>query len=99
MDNVADALVAAGKKENADFMKDGSLDDQIKKCMVDVIKSGIPTLTRKRGFFDLLGCDFMVTSDNELILLEINSNPALSLGKTCQAYCCVGTDHLLIVNV
>jgi hypothetical protein len=38
-------------------------------------------LAKKHGFFDLLGCDFMLNADNNLYLLEINTNPALSLGK------------------
>jgi hypothetical protein len=35
-------------------------------------------LLRKHGYFDLLGCDFMLTASNELNLLEVNTNPALS---------------------
>ena len=44
----------------------------------------MPKLTRKRGFFDLLGFDFMVCKSpqrgEKLKLLEVNTNPALSLG-------------------
>lgn len=64
-------------KHNAEFLRNG-LEDQIKKCLVHVLKASASTLMRKRGFFDLLGCDFMVTADNQLRLLEINSNPAMS---------------------
>jgi hypothetical protein len=37
---------------------------------------------RKRGYFDLLGLDFMLTPgpDNKLVLLEANTNPALCVG-------------------
>lgn len=65
-------------KHNADFIRT-QLDHEIKKCMVEVIKAAAPTLAKKRGYFDLLGCDFMLTSDNQLKLLEINTNPALTL--------------------
>jgi hypothetical protein len=65
-------------KHNAEYIRT-KLDHDIKKCMVDIMKAATPTLAKKRGYFDLLGCDFMVTSDNELKLLEVNSNPALSL--------------------
>ena len=37
---------------------------------------------RKHGYFDLLGCDFMITDDNQLLLIEINTNPALSLDNS-----------------
>ncbi|KAG8002861.1 Protein polyglycylase TTLL10 [Nibea albiflora] len=34
-------------------------------------------LDRKLGFFDLIGCDFMVDEDFKVWLLEMNCNPAL----------------------
>jgi len=49
--------------------------------MVDVLKAAVPKLSRKHGYFDLYGLDFMITNDNKLVLLEVNTNPALSLGK------------------
>jgi hypothetical protein len=50
---------------------------------------------RKHGYFDLLGCDFMITDDNQLFLLEINTNPALSLGsiRFLSLFCCPLTDE------
>lgn len=69
---------------SADYLIKGMLEHQIKQCFVDVVKSAVPSLIRKRGYFDLFGCDFMVTTDNELRLLEINSNPAMSLGNLKQ---------------
>lgn len=77
---IAASLRRVGKVTSAQFFESGELDRQIKLCMVDVIKAGMPTLLRRRGFFDLFGFDFMLTSENELKLLEVNSNPALSLG-------------------
>lgn len=44
----------------------------------------MPKLLRKKGFFDLYGFDFMVSTSplraDKLLLLEVNTNPALSLG-------------------
>ena len=45
----------------------------------------MPKLIRRSGFFDLLGLDFIVSTNKEragkLLLLEVNTNPALSLGE------------------
>lgn len=45
-------------------------------------QAGIPQFQRKRGYFDLLGFDFMVTAapENKLVLIEINTNPSLAVG-------------------
>lgn len=105
----------SGLSESAAYLR-GQLDDDIKRCMVDICKVNnfsspplpalllnlpflpsfllsplSPCLTssyfakascgkllRKHGFFDLLGCDFMLTESNQLHLLEVNTNPALS---------------------
>lgn len=85
MEMVATRLREKGYSKNADFIIGGQMDHQIKKCMVDIVKAGMPTLTRRRGFFDLFGCDFMLTVDNELKLLEVNSNPAMSVENTVLA--------------
>jgi D-alanine-D-alanine ligase-like ATP-grasp enzyme len=45
-----------------------------------VLKASVPKFMRKHGYFDLLGLDFMVSDDNKLVLLEVNTNPAMSLG-------------------
>jgi tubulin--tyrosine ligase like protein 10 len=45
------------------------------------MQAGNSKLLKKHGYFDLLGCDFMLSDDNKLFLLEINTNPALSLGE------------------
>lgn len=37
-------------------------------------------LLKKHGYFDLLGCDFMLSATNKLSMLEINTNPSLTLG-------------------
>ena len=38
-----------------------------------------PAILHREGFFDLFGLDFMVTAERKLYLLEVNTNPALSL--------------------
>ncbi len=86
-----------GKISSAEYLRH-QLDNDIKRCMVDVLKvsktfylffdwswfnlfqAGNIKLLKKHGYFDLLGCDFMLSEDNQLFLLEINTNPALSLG-------------------
>lgn len=78
---VADQLDAQGKTASANFMRH-EIDNCIKKCMVDVFKSAAAKFSRKPGYFDLLGFDFMVTDDNQLKLLECNTNPAMSLDNS-----------------
>jgi hypothetical protein len=69
-----------GKQSSCDYIKN-QLDHDIKLCMVDIMKACNQKLMKKHGYFDLLGCDFMITDDNQLSLLEINTDPALSLGN------------------
>ena len=57
------------------------MDHDIKMCMVDVLQAATPKFSRKHGYFDLFGFDFMITSSNKLVLIEVNTNPALSLGE------------------
>ena len=83
-DAVASLIEAQGNAAGAEFLRNG-IDDPIKKCMVDVIKASSSKLMRKHGFFDLLGFDFMISSENELVLLECNTNPALSLDNSTLA--------------
>jgi D-alanine-D-alanine ligase-like ATP-grasp enzyme len=51
-------------------------------CTGMCLQSATSKFMRKKGYFDLFGFDFMVTSDSQLKLIEVNTNPALSLG-TC----------------
>ncbi|CAB1334462.1 unnamed protein product [Coregonus sp. 'balchen'] len=50
-------------------------------------------LNRKLGYFDLIGCDFMIDDDFKVWLLEMNCNPALHtncevLKEFDSQYCC-----------
>jgi hypothetical protein len=78
---LADTLDACGLHSNAEFMRNG-LDHEIKLCLSDIAVASNSKLLKKHGYFDLLGCDFMVTTSNKLVLIEINSNPALSLDNS-----------------
>lgn len=80
MEDIADVLDRMGQGENAEFIRSGQLDHQIKLCLVDVMKASNHLFLRKHGYFDLLGCDFMMSKSNKVSLLEINTNPALTLG-------------------
>jgi hypothetical protein len=82
IEDIAQRLESIGKHENAKYMREG-LNMDVKRCMVDVMKACHNKLLRKDGFFDLFGLDFMVTSDNEMSLLEVNTNPALALDNDC----------------
>jgi hypothetical protein len=42
-------------------------------------------LLKRHGYFDLLGCDFMLTATNKLYMLEINTNPSLTLDNSTLA--------------
>jgi hypothetical protein len=67
----ADGLARA--EASAFFLLEG-LDGQICQCMTDVLQAAIPRFSKKDpGCFDLLGFDFMVTSDLQLKLLEVKS--------------------------
>lgn len=77
-------LEQQGNVEGANLLRN-HIDDQIMKCMVDVLTSAVSKLSRKHGYFDLLGFDFMISNANEVVLLEVNTNPALSLDNQCLA--------------
>lgn len=67
------------------------LDYEIVEILKEIVNASHKKFLRAHGYFDLLGCDFMVTRSeivdengeknikHGLKLLEINSNPALSL--------------------
>mmetsp|Transcript_21428 Transcript_21428/g.31037 ORF Transcript_21428/g.31037 Transcript_21428/m.31037 type:complete len:826 (-) Transcript_21428:53-2530(-) len=81
-EELVDAVERAGDVESAAFLRN-KINSEMKKCMVDIIKASNGLFIKKKGYFDLLGLDFMVTSapNNKAILLEANTNPALCVGK------------------
>jgi hypothetical protein len=83
--DVADNIEANGDVDSANFLRN-HLDEHIMQCMVDVLKAAMPKFIRKKGYFDLFGFDFMVSTapqgQDKLLLLEVNTNPALSLDNS-----------------
>lgn len=67
-----------GREANAAYIEQ-QLDADIMRCMADLLRASNHKFLRQHGYFDLLGCDFMITADNQLHLLEVNTNPAMSL--------------------
>merc|ERR1719428_1614535 len=53
------------------------LHHKMKSCMGWVYEASKNSLARKKGYFDLLGVDFLVGDDLQVYLLEINTNPAI----------------------
>jgi len=54
---------------------------KIKEIITYVIKTGSDKLTRKVGFYELIGCDFLLDDKYTPYLLEMNTNPALFTGN------------------
>ena len=84
LEDVAHRIEEAGNVTSARYLREEML-EQIKKCMTDVVRASSLKFMRKHGYFDLFGLDFMVTLDNKTMLLEANTNPALSLDNDCLA--------------
>ncbi|KAJ1441572.1 tubulin-tyrosine ligase/Tubulin polyglutamylase, partial [Ochromonadaceae sp. CCMP2298] len=75
---IAKGLDDIGKSDSAEYMRN-TLDHEIKLCLVDLLKASNHIFLKRHGYFDLLGCDFMLSASNKLSLLEVNTNPALTL--------------------
>lgn len=54
--------------------------DKIKDILAYVMKTANEKFTKKQGFYELLGCDFIIDEKLEPFLLEINTNPAIFTG-------------------
>ena len=54
-----------------------TLENKMKSSMAAVISAASSKFDRKGGCFDLFGFDFMVTAAMEVVLIEVNTNPAL----------------------
>ncbi|GMH69679.1 hypothetical protein TrST_g3785 [Triparma strigata] len=77
-DQLGEYLVANGKAESKEAAIE-DLNDKFQFVINSVLKSAKNKFNRKRGFFDLLGFDFMLSEDLSPVLLEVNTNPALHL--------------------
>lgn len=53
------------------------LKHKIKKIMIAVLAAANRKLMKKRGTYELLGCDILVSHDLQPYLLEVNTNPAM----------------------
>ena len=53
------------------------LKHKIKKIMIPVLAAANRKLMKKRGTYELLGCDILVGHDLQPYLLEVNTNPAM----------------------
>ena len=58
-------------------------ESDIDRILMDVAVASEDTINpnRRRNCFQLLGCDFMVTDNFEVVLIEINSNPCLEFSS------------------
>eukprot|EP01028_Stygiella_incarcerata_P000601 TRINITY_DN1089_c0_g1_i1.p2 TRINITY_DN1089_c0_g1~~TRINITY_DN1089_c0_g1_i1.p2 ORF type:complete len:718 (+),score=207.29 TRINITY_DN1089_c0_g1_i1:3793-5946(+) len=54
---------------------------QVQRIMRTAFESVRHRLERKAGFFDLIGCDFMIDENLKVWLIEMNTNPAIM--QTC----------------
>ena len=86
LEMICQRLEADGKHDNAAYLRERFLID-VKRCMVDVLKASHAKFIRKAGYFDLLGLDFMVTDDNQCMLIEANTNPALATTNDVMKEC------------
>lgn len=58
---------------------------QIKRILVVAYAAGDRKLMKKKGTYELMGCDFLVSNTLVPYLLEINTNPALFTDTKAQA--------------
>ena len=50
---------------------------KIKRILVSLFLLATKKLERKKGFFELYGCDFILDENLNPYLMDINSNPSL----------------------
>ena len=60
------------------------LTPQLRRVCSEVFQAAKPKLQRRRGFFELLGVDFLIDADLRPWLLEVNTNPALWVSSEVQ---------------
>jgi len=57
---------------------------RIKQILMYTVKTGLKKLDKKRGFYELLGCDILIDDKFNPYLIELNTNPALFLDTKVQ---------------
>lgn len=57
-----------------------ALSKRCQRIMLHCLNAARNRLNLKRGYFDLIGCDFLIKDDFSVTLLEMKSNPALFTG-------------------
>lgn len=70
-------LIGSGRRQESDGPFWPRLHDDMKKIAAHLFRASKHLLERRRGYFDLLGLDFLVDEEGALHLLEANSNPAM----------------------
>mmetsp|Transcript_55578 Transcript_55578/g.88173 ORF Transcript_55578/g.88173 Transcript_55578/m.88173 type:complete len:668 (-) Transcript_55578:107-2110(-) len=70
-------LVAAGRSTSSIGEFWPPIHNEMKTVLLHIYEASKGTLERRRGYFDLLGVDFMLDDSYKLYLLEVNSNPAM----------------------
>lgn len=53
---------------------------KIKRILVSLFLLATKKIERKKGFFELYGCDFILDENLNPFLMDINSNPSLLIG-------------------
>lgn len=57
---------------------------KMKKILTYVVKCGIQFVNTQSGCFELMGIDFMVDDNFNPVLIEMNTNPAITLDTISQ---------------
>jgi hypothetical protein len=57
------------------------MNKRMRKILCYAFRCGMRKLERKTGTFELMGIDFMIDDKFKLYLIEMNTNPAITLGK------------------
>ena len=52
----------------------------MKRILKSVLVTGKDKLDRRKGCFELIGCDFMIDDNFTPYLIELNTNPAITIG-------------------
>ena len=53
----------------------------MKKIFAHIIRCAADKFEKRLGTFELMGCDIMIDTNLKVLLIEMNTNPALFLGN------------------